>query len=190
MGWSRLSLNPQEILLDCSQNCFSFSLPTPSPFFSYKSTSASSCVLWKPHCLSDEQVLTETWTRSQITMSLKQKFLDSLMDSFYHHTIQVSIPAISTSVSLLPGQISLGFLLVQLVFIFPIRKMDTNLTKEKQISKYALVIGWLLSSIFLYESTSLLSSSSKQVTINECLYALSCAILQTQRGRHHYPHST
>ena len=145
MGGSRLSLNPQEILLDCSQNCFSFSLPTLSPFFSYKSTSASSCVLWKPHCLSDEQVLTETWTRSQITMSLKQKFLDSLMDSFYHSTIQVSIPAISTSVSLLPGQISLGFLLVQF-FIFPIHKMDTNLTKEKQISKYALVIGRLLSS--------------------------------------------
>ena len=188
MGGSRLSLNPQEILLDCSQNCFSFSLPTPSPF-SYKSASASSCVLWKPHCLSDEQVLTETWTRSQITMSLKQKFLDSLTDSFYHRTIQVSIPAISTSVSLLPGQISLGFLLVQF-FIFPIHKMDTNLTKEKQISKYALVIGRLLSSIFLYESTSLLSSSSKQVTISECLYALSCAILQTQRGRHHYPHST
>ena len=54
------------------------------------------------------------------------------MDSFYHRMIQVSIPAIYTSVSLLPGQISL---IVQLVFIFPIHKMDTNLTKEKQISK-------------------------------------------------------
>ena len=108
---------PGFVLPTGSQNCFSCSLPTRSPFFSYKSTSASSCVLWKPHCLSDEQVLPETWTRSQITVSLKQKLLNSLPDSFYHRMIQVSIPAVSTSVSLLPGQISLGFLLIQFVFL-------------------------------------------------------------------------
>lgn len=67
------------------------------------------------HSLSDEQGLTETWTRSQITMNLMQNSPDSLVVSFYHPTIQVPTPTGchigQLSVSL-PGQISLGFLLI------------------------------------------------------------------------------
>lgn len=115
LWWSSPTLNAQLILQDFSELSISLSLPTLSPTVPYKTTSASSCVLWK----SAPSLM--IWYLLEPGQDLKVQWV-SCKTYRIHSWFPLTIPplrptefqqgAVPTPCLSLPGQIFLGFLLV------------------------------------------------------------------------------